>query len=142
MLIFGTGPGEPNGGDSWENTYIPNRSAPNSFAAVFWDDIKVKSGAILRYQVFGSAPNRYLAVEWNKVGHYDDQVNLMTFEAILYEGSNDIKFQYQTMTVNTRGSGTEAAIGLENQDGTRGVQVSYRQATIRDNMAILFQYAP
>ena len=79
----------------WINQCIPSPSVPNTMVAPFWDDLKPISSAIVRYKTLGAAPNRYLVVEWNTVGHYSDFDHPMTFEAIFYEGSNDIKFQYQ-----------------------------------------------
>ena len=94
----------------------------------------------MRYQTFGSAPNRYCVVEWNSVGHFSDFDHPMTFEVILYEGSNNIKFQYQSVSANSRGNGTSATIGLENANGSKGVQYGYNQAVLRDGLAILFIY--
>ena len=141
MVLFTASNAEPDGGDSWINTYVPNRAVPNNMAALFWDDLKPISGAVMRYQTFDSAPNRYLVVEWNNVGRYDDFDHPMTFEAIFYEGSNDIKFQYLAVSANSQGSGTSATIGLENANGTAGIQYGYNQAVVRDGLAILFRYA-
>jgi hypothetical protein len=131
------------GTKGWEdipNRCIPNASKPNCIAAAFWDDLKPISGAILRYKLFGEAPNRYLVVEFNNVGHYRVTTPGMTFEAIFYEGSNDIKYQYQTMTQNLYGDGRDATIGIEDPAGRVGLQYSCNQPSISDGRAILFSY--
>ena len=50
-----------------------------------------------------------------------------TFEVILYETSNIIQVQYRLIVVNasTRAHGGSATIGIENSDGTAGVQYAY-----------------
>jgi hypothetical protein len=123
------------------NTNMPNAAKPNCMAAAFWADLKAISGAIIRYKLFGSAPNRYLVIEFSNVGHYSDFSHGMTFETILFEGSNDIKFQYQTMTNNSRGDGRGCTVGIEDVPGRIGLQYCLNQAgAIHDGMAILFSY--
>jgi len=123
------------------NTTLPNPSKPNCMAAAFWTDLKPISGGVIRYQLFGSAPNRYLVVEFNNVAHYGDGTHGMTFETILYEGVNHIKFQYQSMTINTRGDGRSSTVGIEDVPGRIGLQYCFNQAgAIHDGMAIRFNY--
>ena len=52
-------------------------------------------GGYLRYLRGGTAPNRWMVVEWNRVRSNccDDAAEEYTFEAIVYE-SGDIVFQY------------------------------------------------
>jgi len=124
----------------WVNGIIPHRATPNSIVAPFWDDLKPVGTAILRFQTLGAAPHRYLVVEWNGVGHRSDFDHPMTFQVIFYEGSHNIKFQYLSMTANSRGDAHEATIGIENQNGTIGLSVSYNQGWLTDGTAILFTH--
>jgi hypothetical protein len=134
------GPTCPAGWD-YRNVGIPNQATPNNIAAAFWDDLKSLSGTtVLRYKTLGAAPNRYLVLEWNKMGHYSDLAHPITFEAIFYEGSNNIKYLYKTMSVMVRGDGRSATVGIENATGKIGLQYSYNQPAIHDNLAILFRY--
>ena len=128
------------GPEPWTNRCIPDAPVPNTFAAPFWDDLEPTGGGILRYRLLGSAPDRFLVVEWNGVGHYSDFVHPMTFQAVFFEGSNDIKFQYQSMAGNSRGDASSATIGIENQHGTDGLNVSCNAGWLLDGAAVLFTY--
>lgn len=153
-----------------------NSSTPHNFIAPFWDDLvtwgssgvaalsqkEIKNkenrnivaslgstspGAIY-YQTIGTAPNRMFVVEWYNNQHYTTSDSGVTFEAILYEGNNSIKFQYKNVTFGTVYSSTSrdlppydnggsATVGIEGPNG-RGLQYSYNQQVLSPNLAILF----
>ncbi|MBU1627566.1 hypothetical protein KKB18_09380, partial [bacterium] len=78
------------------NICIPNTSEPNNMLALYWDDLNPAYGSgIIYYKTFGTAPDRYFVVEFNNVYIYGISSSAGTFEAILYEGSNEIKYQYK-----------------------------------------------
>ncbi|NLG51466.1 MAG: S8 family serine peptidase [Chloroflexi bacterium] len=107
---------------AYNNAPIPSTEKPNNFIAPFWDDLTPNGGAVY-WQVLGNAPRRYAVVEWQGVGVYS-QSQPQTFEVILYEGSNRVVFQYLDMN-GDRGAGSSASVGIENADGTAGVQYLY-----------------
>ena len=107
---------------AYRNETIPNPDPPNNFIAPFWDDLVPGSGGVY-FAVFGTAPTRYAVIEWHRVRFYNEDQQ-QTFEVVLYEGSNRIICQY--LQVNgARGAGSSATIGLENADGSAGVQYLY-----------------
>jgi uncharacterized repeat protein (TIGR01451 family) len=123
----------------YANVSIPNPSAPNSFLAPFWDDLAPNTeGAEIYVFRTGTAPHRQTVIEWYRVPPYG-QIETLTFEAILYEGTNRIVFQYLTVA-GQRGTGDEATIGIESPDGSQGVLYLYEgQPTdhlLRDGLAI------
>ncbi len=62
-----------------------------------------------------------------------------TAQVILYE-SGDIKINYLTLTGNyTNGN---HSVGIENEDGTVGLQVAYNTDYLHDELSILFSDAP
>jgi hypothetical protein len=128
----------------YTNDCIPNVKTPNNIICPFWDDlISTCAGADIFYQTFGSAPNRYFVVEWVNNKFYNDcNSPSLTFEAILYEGSNSILFQYLNMAGSTRAHGDSATVGIENSAGTTGLQYSCNSATISNSLAILFYMPP
>lgn len=70
-----------------------------------WDDLStatVASGGKVHYKLFGSAPNRYLVVEW-RVYNTSSTASAYntTFQVVLYESTDIIKFIYGTVTASS-----------------------------------------
>jgi hypothetical protein len=123
------------------NDPIPSASTPNNLIAPFWDDLMVdyypyNTGDVY-YETIGSSPNRQLVVQWDNVSLYADY-NALTFEVILNE-TGEVWFQYRDMGSE---SGISATVGIENIDGSVGCQYSYNEASIEDELAIMFSRGP
>jgi|GEM_PF-1635027 len=126
-------------GTDWSNDDIPSINDPDDYIAPFWDDLDPSMGGTIYYEVQGTEPNRMFIVEWHGIPHYYT-IGDITFEAILYEGSNEIKFQYKDVDFGDSNydNGASATVGLENEDGTDGVKFSYNSPSIYNGLAILF----
>jgi hypothetical protein len=99
--------------------------------APFWDDLaSYPPGSEVRYAIIGAAPDRRVVITWTRVEHLGDN-DTNTFQVILYEGTNEIKFQYQT--INPYG---EETVGLNLGDGCR--HNSYPSTFLTNGTAILF----
>ncbi|TFH39934.1 MAG: DUF11 domain-containing protein, partial [ANME-2 cluster archaeon] len=142
------------GGTTWEYVNEPIKQSPSvdGFIAPFWDDIVTynPTGAIY-YQTFGTAPNRMFVVEWYDNNHYCDSDSGVTFEAMLYEGSNNIKFQYKDVDFGNvywavdgdnppYNNGGSATVGIECPSGDDGLQYSFNEPVIDPGLAILFKF--
>jgi uncharacterized membrane protein len=131
-LIMFTG-----GSGAWGNGPIPNTANPDNMLVLFWDDLYDGGGTIF-YETMGISPNREFVVQyenWWTLGG----TGPMKFQAILYE-TGDIKFQYDDLGSATSGG---ASVGIENIDGTDGLQYSYNNAVrITSNLAIMFSTSP
>jgi len=116
-------------------------SSPNGFMAPFWDDLVTYRSTTdaVYYKTIGVAPNRIFVVEWFETQHYSSSPTGITFEAILYEGSNNIQFQYLDVDFGTSfyNNGASATVGIESTDG-RGSQYSFDEPVLSPNLAILF----
>jgi hypothetical protein len=117
---------------------LPGPARPNNVIAPFWEDFDPGQGGSIRFKTLGSAPNRYLVVEWQGVRLYAD-TGIQSVEAVLYEGSNQIRFQYPNTRSGVRGDLTLATVGLENDDGTIGITYPYT-IPVGINRAVLFSY--
>ncbi|MGB9940072.1 PKD domain-containing protein [Methanosarcina sp.] len=132
------------GTNQWENQPIGSSTLHN-FISPFWDDLVTwSSDGAVYYQVIGEAPNRKLVVEWFENQHRTPSgasPSGGTFEAIIYEGTNDIKFQYKDVDFgsDSYNNGVSATVGIESDDG-RGLQYSYNEPVISPGLAILFKY--
>ncbi|MBK8900370.1 MAG: tandem-95 repeat protein [Anaerolineaceae bacterium] len=123
------------------NKNIPSSSWPNNYIAPFWDDVTVENSLDQRilYKTIGTAPNRMLVVQYTNVGFWNDPTPLGTFFIILYEGSNNIQFQYRYLVGdNVRAHGASATVGLENAGGTKGTQYSFDTQSLDSEQVILF----
>ncbi|MGA2503336.1 MAG: S8 family serine peptidase, partial [Anaerolineales bacterium] len=129
-----------------DNFFIPGIGQPNNFLAPYWDDLNPSAGGLMYQQTFGAAPNRQYVVEWDGVplnGYQSSEkqrtdYSSLTFEVVLYEGSNQALFQYKTLTGDLA-DGSSATIGVEYGDGMFGKEYSYNQSgAIVPGQALLF----
>jgi gliding motility-associated-like protein len=135
LVTFGSGQ------DSPSNVKIPSASLPNNFIAPFWDDLVVDPFGNVLYKTIGAAPNRKLIVQFRNMAFYTTPPYLGTFSVILYESGNRIQIQYRMIVLkdNPRATGNSATIGIENADGSAGVQYSYEEAgSVSTSKAITF----
>jgi hypothetical protein len=115
--------------------------------AVFWHDWTFEYFGSDRgyYQTLGTPGNRRLIVQWNfTISNTGPGNDTVTFEAKLFEGSNDIEFHYRDATVIDDlnvSNGKNATVGIRDTAGqvsTRNLQWSFNQVVIQDGSAILF----
>ena len=117
-------------GTAWINHPIPDTREPNDLIAIFWDDLEPQNG---NGRVF------YYGDDQKFVVQYQDVLRLgssgpYTFQATLTPGGT-ITYFYKTM-LGTRLD--EATVGIENADGTVGLQVAYDEDYIHDNLGVFF----
>ncbi|MDH3973937.1 MAG: RHS domain-containing protein [Deltaproteobacteria bacterium] len=122
--------------NQYSNRPVPNSAFPNNIIAPFWDDLYISSPALVHYQTSGTAPNRIFTVQWSQARFYNPRAASLTFQALFHENGN-ILFQYNSMSGGAWNGGS-ATIGIENSDGTVGLQYSYNSAVISPGLAISF----
>jgi hypothetical protein len=125
---------------NFENNFqLPGIAKPNNFIAPFWDNLTDTGSASLYTTTIGSSPNREFIIEYSqteKVG-FSSNSNLQ-FEVILFEGSNNIKMQYHTLT-GTGSDGSSATVGLEYGNGLAAQEYSYNKVgALKNGLALLF----
>jgi uncharacterized repeat protein (TIGR01451 family) len=140
------------GSSQYVNQPITGTPGLDGFIAPFWDDLVTwGSAGDIYYQTLGTAPNRMFVVQWQDNQHYSSSTSGVTFEAILYEGSNNILFQYYDLDFGTvygstgsdlppYNNGGSATVGIESPAGNVGLQYSYNQQVINPGLAILFKF--
>jgi uncharacterized repeat protein (TIGR01451 family) len=111
-------PGSGNGCCSGQA--LPNPAAPNNLIAGWWEDLNPSAGGTFHYQTLGAAPNRVFIAQMTDVPHFAAG-NLVTLQYKLFEGSNNVEVHYLAAPSD---GGTHSA-GIENADGTLGVQFSF-----------------
>jgi len=119
-------------GTSYFNGPIPDPSAMENLLAPFWDDLNPSSGG----QVWAYSSSDSAIVSWIGVPHYGSG-GPYTFQVIILR-TGAIIYQYQSMGTPTN----SATIGIQNGDGSIGLQVAYDQDYIHDQMAIKLSAGP
>ncbi len=139
-----------NGAES-DNFIIPTATGnseyphPDWFAAPFWDNLNpsaLSEAAIYAYTL-GASPNRRYVLEWYRVPvQASNASSELTFQMVLYEGSNRLAFSYQNLS-GPGSDGASATVGLEYNDGYQGQQWSYnRKGALASQQTILFAPHP
>jgi len=98
-------------GASSANGLLPATFQPDQLIAPLWDDLTITTQPV-RAEMYGTAPNRYYVIEWYQAHNKVDPLSELTFEVILYETSNRIVFQYNTL-LGRNSDGASATIGIE-----------------------------
>jgi|GEM_PF-2205218 len=117
------------GGWQYNNQPIPTASNPNQLIAPFWDDLYADpdyQGKI--YYYYDEAENQFI-VQYDDVPNYDG--GSMTFEVIL-KPDGEILFQYKELV----GTVDSATVGVENNNGTKGLEIAYNETYLKDELAI------
>ncbi|XWK88152.1 MAG: PEP-CTERM sorting domain-containing protein [Phormidium sp.] len=109
---------------------------------VLWDDWQFFPGGTdaVYYQTVGDPGNRRFITQWNRAGGFYSSPSTVTFESVLFEGSNDILFSYQDVdSGDYRSFGGSSTVGIRDVNGQlndRNLQWSYNSAVIRDGQSI------
>jgi len=125
-LTFGSGSGV------YTNAEIPNPSLPNNQIAIYWDDLSPQNGHV--YYLNDTGNNRFI-VSYVNVPHWNTGGSL-NFQAILFP-TGQIICQYGSLEPGNDNLYNNT-IGIENANGTDGLQVVFNSVYIHSDMAIKF----
>ncbi len=124
VLRFDVDPGDTSNGWSFTEN-LPNNSNPtlgeaNVFTPVHDIDPSVSNTEEIGYEVLGTYPNRVLVVSYFEVPMFSGACNnlLATHMAVFYEFSNVIEIYIQDKPVCPGWNSGNAALGIQNNDGT------------------------
>ena len=120
MLKFGNSPHLM----EYQELAVGDAIHPNNFIAGLWENIDSSLGDGRIYtKLEGSAPHRKFIVQWHEVSHASRTFNFLlstvTFQVLLYEGSNDIVLQYKSVDFGSPqfDGGANALIAIEGFTG-------------------------
>lgn len=126
MLAFGSGT------SAYSNQAIPNTSNPDNFIAPFWDDHNTSTAGEIYVQELSDR----LIVQYEAVAPYSG-TGSYTYQAVLHS-SGLIEFFYKEMVGNVE----SATVGLENADGTDGLEIAYNEPYIQEGLAARISQGP
>jgi hypothetical protein len=123
---------QPIANNIFSNDAIPDTDAPNEIIAPFWDDLEGGSQGKVYYQ---QDDNKFIVQFTNWTKYNASEPN--TFQVVLH--SNGKIFVYYN---SMQGTVTSSTIGIENADGSVGLQVANNASYITDGLALQFMAEP
>ena len=132
---------DPDPGYSF-NQDLPTHFGVNvpSFFAPMWGNLGDGPGHVYT-QTLGTAPNRTFIVQWNDLASYAIATTTATFELVLEEASDTIRFEYLTTAFgNEADNGAWSTVGLQGDPNGLYTKYSYYQPSLRTNSAIEWSY--
>ncbi|MDO8281756.1 MAG: S8 family serine peptidase [Thermodesulfovibrionia bacterium] len=118
------------------NYSIPLADAYNNMIAWMWDDLYPYSGSSHVY--YKTIDSSKLVVQFNNYGEYAGSGSVDS--QVILNSNGDIKIQYKefrsSMSLNS------STVGIENADGSDGLQVAYNTSYLHNNLAVLFSSLP
>ena len=121
--------GPTDGYDEYSNIGIPNSELPNNIICWLWDDFDPSSGGTVYYETISNK----LIVQFENYPEYDSS-NYINAEVILYQDGK-IKLQYDNFTPEFDKQG--CTIGIENINGSDGLEVALNTDYLHDQLAVL-----
>ncbi len=115
------------------NGTIPSSNIPNNFIAGIWDDLDGKTTGKVYYK---QEATKFIVQYDNWPGYYSG-TGPFTFQFVIHKNGK-IMLYYKTIT----GTSTSATVGIENHNGTDGLQVAYNAAYLQNNLALQFSAEP
>jgi len=113
-----------------------------SVIAPLWDDWQffVPGTEGVYYETFGQAASQEFVVEWSNAGDQNFiSRGLVTFEAVLQEGTGAIRFSYGDVnTGDSNANGASATVGFTGIDGAT-LLYSFDDSVIESNTSLLMQ---
>ena len=113
------------------NTHLPNEHYLANIIAPFWDDLSISDADVYIQYNENETVIQYDNATFN---YYQNSINM---QMILQRGGG-IVFYYEELD----GSSIGATVGIDNQPGTIGLEVSYNQEYIQPGMAIAISAGP
>jgi hypothetical protein len=123
---------QPINSNIYSNAAIPGSAVPNEFIAAYWDDLEGGTSGEVYYLQDG---NKFIIqfTNWNKYSSTDAN----TFQIVLHSNGKIIVY-YHSMN----GTLTSATVGIENADGSIGLQVANNAAYVANYLAVQFMAEP
>lgn len=115
---------------------IPNGASPNNMIALCHEDLDPPEGGVIRYGIWGTAPNRIFVVEYNNIQHWPAGTPI-TGQIQLYESTNNVEIHNTSVTTDGGNGHTQ---GIENATGSLATTSHNSQGNWTEtNSAYLFQ---
>ncbi|MFD6140903.1 carboxypeptidase regulatory-like domain-containing protein [Promicromonospora sp. NPDC060271] len=122
---------------SYANGPIPSSAAPNAALYPFWDDLLIDAESGLYTGTTTVDGEDAFVLEWRNVRKYSPASDRLNFSVTLVADGTAI-FGYGDVTDTDTAKGSSASIGIENANGTVGMQYSNNTAAISSGLTITY----
>ena len=120
--------------NAWDNTNLPSSDAPRSAIFGLWDDLNPENDNCNQYcsgnAYYHGNADRFV-VWFNDVAHWysNFEDSYYNFQIVLYP-NGDIDLNYNTLT-----GSHDATVGMQNADGTDGLQMGFGSNATSNNLS-------
>ena len=118
--------------DIYSNEGIPTPGMPDNFIAPFWDDLDGRTQGTVYYQ---QTADKFI-IQFTDWQTYPGSGSL-TFQVVL-QSNNKICYYYNNMASVLN----SCTVGIENADGSDGLQIANNASYVEDNLAVSISAEP
>jgi hypothetical protein len=120
--------------DEYQNSGLPSSATPNNIVAWCWDDLNILDEDNPGGRVVYEPTSERCVIQFDDFPEYGgDAGDVIDAQVILYPDGT-MKFQYHTIEPGFHRLGN--TIGIENADGTDGLEISRNTSYLHDLLAI------
>jgi subtilisin family serine protease len=123
--------------DQYGNAPIPYAVEPNAALFPFWDDLVVPADGGVYSGTTTVDGVEGLVLEWRNVQRYNEPDSRIFFSVVLL-ANGDVIYTYGPGIGSDDARGASATIGIENAEGSDGLQYSYEEAVTTAGWTIRF----
>ncbi len=116
--------------------HIPNDTIPNAILAWMWDDLNPTDANNPGAHVYVGNDGGNCVIQFVDYPEYAAGVGDVITAEIILSPDGSIMFQY--LTVPAGFDVASSTVGIENPDGTDGLEVAYLTAYVKSNLAVQF----
>jgi len=117
-------------------TPLPTEAAPNNILAWLWDDLNILDDDNPGGKVYYHSDGSRLVIEFDNYPEYRaDPGDVVTAEVVL---DSDGAISYQYLDIGAGFDVGNCTVGIENADGTDGLEVVYLEPYLHNDLAIRF----
>lgn len=110
----------------YDNTKLPMPSSLSLLIAPLWDDLNPGAGGDVYVKEFSDR----MVIQYQQIASYDG-AGTLTFQVVLHS-NGEIDFRYLNLTASV----TACTVGIQNADGTQGLQLAFNESYLTNHLAV------
>lgn len=122
------------------NSCLEPADGMGAMVAAYWDDLDLRYYGYLETDLIGEEPNRIFVIEWDEIPLFGSELDTVTFEVQLFEGSGDLVLLYQNVETELNPGASSATVGLQDEGPGLALQFSCEQPMLTNGRGLLFKF--